>query len=57
VSRRGRVPRTGRFAERDGRSASNPWVIRVVAIVAGAVVVVALVYAAVNGFLFSLPSR
>ena len=54
---RGTGRRTGRFADREGARRSNPWVIRVVVALAVAVVVVGLVYAAVNGILFSLPSR
>ena len=53
-----RAPRrTGRFADREGARTSNPWVIRAIVALAVVVVVVGLVYAAVNGILFSLPSR
>jgi hypothetical protein len=49
--------RTGRFADREGARRSNPWVIRGIVALAVVVVVVGVVYAAVNGILFSLPSR
>jgi hypothetical protein len=57
VSGRGGSRRTGRFADRDGARRSNPWVIRAIVALAVVVVVVGVVYAAVNGILFSLPSR
>jgi len=57
VNARGAGRRTGRFADREGARRSNPWVIRGVVALAVLVVVVGVVYAAVNGFLFSLPSR
>ena len=53
-----RAPRrTGRFADREGARTSNPWVIRGIVALAVVVVVVGIVVAAVNGILFSLPSR
>lgn len=57
MSGRGPGRREGRFADREGARRSNPWVIRGVVALAVVVVVVGLVYAAVNGILFSLPSR
>ena len=49
--------RTGRYgAGRAGRG-SSPWIIRIVVAFAALVVVVALVYAALNGVLFSVNSR
>ena len=49
--------RTGSYgAGRAGRWPS-PWVIRIIVAVAVLIVVVALVYAASQGLLFSLPSR
>jgi hypothetical protein len=57
VSARGAARRTGRFADREGARRSNPWVIRGIVALAVVVVVAGIVYAAVNGILFSLPSR
>jgi hypothetical protein len=57
VSARRGPARSGRFADRDGARRSNPWVIRAIVAVAVVLVVVGLVYAAVNGILFSLPSH
>ena len=53
----GRRVRSGRFGDRNGARESNPWVIRGIVALAVAVVVIGLVFAAVNGILFSLPSR
>ncbi|MGT2424584.1 hypothetical protein [Amnibacterium kyonggiense] len=49
--------REGRYGDHHGGRWSSPWVIRLVAIVAGLILVVALAYAAAHGFLFSLPKR
>jgi hypothetical protein len=57
VSPRSAGRRTGRFADREGARTSNPWVIRGIVALAVVVVLVGLVYAVVNGILFSLPSR
>lgn len=57
MSGRGAGRRTGRFADREGARRSNPWVIRGVVVLAVLVVIIGVVYAAVNGILFSLPSR
>ena len=58
MSRRGQarnraVLRTGKYGETHGGRWSSPWVIRIVAIVAGAILLTAIVYAAVNGVLFT----
>jgi anti-sigma-K factor RskA len=60
VSRRSRPrieTRTGRYGEDRAGRWSSPWVIRVVVIVAVAILVTAVVYAALHGILFSLPKR
>lgn len=58
--RRRRAPlerRSGRYGEGRAGRASNPWVIRAIVAVAVVIVVVGLVFAALNGALFSLPKR
>lgn len=47
------VLRTGRYGDTHGGRWSSPWVIRIVVIVAAAILVTAVVYAAVNGVLFT----
>jgi hypothetical protein len=49
--------RDGRYGEHHGGRWSSPWVIRIVALVAGLILVAAIAYAAANGFLFALPRR
>ncbi|MBW4042433.1 MAG: hypothetical protein HIU86_09950 [Acidobacteria bacterium] len=49
--------RTGRYGEGRGGRGSSPWVMRIVVIVASAVVLAALVYAAANGVLFRVNSH
>ena len=49
--------RTGAYGDGRAGRGSSPWVIRGVVLVAAVIVVGALVYAAANGILFSLPSR
>lgn len=59
-ARRARPPlvgRSGRYGEDRAGRWSSPWVLRGVVAVAVVIVVVALVFAAANGILFSLPSR
>jgi hypothetical protein len=51
------VVRTGRYGAEHGGRWSSPWVIRGVVLVAAAILVFALVYAAAHGFLFAVPSR
>ena len=51
------VRRSGRYGEGRAGRWSSPWVIRTVAVVAALILVAALAYAAVNGFLFTLPKR
>jgi hypothetical protein len=62
VSKRGQSrprlePREGRYGEVHGGRWSSPWVIRIVVIVAAAILATALIYAAVNGVLFSVNSH
>lgn len=47
------VLRTGRYGDTHGGRWSSPWVIRIVVIVAAAILATAIVYAAVNGVLFT----
>jgi hypothetical protein len=56
-ARRKAVVRTGRYGAEHGGRWSSPWVIRGVVLVAAAILVFALVYAAAHGFLFAVPSR
>jgi hypothetical protein len=49
--------RTGRYGEHHGGRWSSPWVIRIVVIVAAAILLAALVVAGMQGILFTLPSR
>ena len=49
-----RTPREGRYGEHHGGRWSSPWVIRIVAVVAGLLLATAIVYAAVHGELFSV---
>lgn len=51
------VVREGRYGEEHGGRWSSPWVIRGVVAVAVVILVVALIYAAAHGILFSLPKR
>ena len=62
MSRRSRLrpkveTRSGRYGDQHGGRWSSPWVLRIVVIVAAAILVTALVYAAANGVLFSTNSR
>jgi hypothetical protein len=60
VSKRARPrieTRSGSYGENRGGRWSSPWVIRVVVIIAVVILVTAIVYAALHGFLFSLPKR
>lgn len=50
-------PRIGKYGDEHGGRWSSPWVIRIVAGVAVVILAVALVYAALHGFLFALPKR
>ena len=47
------VLRAGRYGDTHGGRWSSAWVIRIVVIVAAAILVTAIVYAAVNGVLFT----
>lgn len=51
------VLRAGRYGDTHGGRWSSPWVIRIVVIVASAILVTAVVYAALHGVLFSVNSR
>lgn len=51
------VRRSGRYGEGRAGRWSSPWVIRAVIAVAVVILLVALVYAGLHGFLFSLPKR
>lgn len=51
------VLRTGRYGDTHGGRWSSPWVIRIVVIVAAAILVFAIVYAALHGVLFSVNPR
>ena len=51
------VVRSGRYGDSRGGRWSSPWVLRIVVLVAAAIVVFAIVFASLQGFLFSVPQR